>query len=221
MQPSTKDGITIRTMTEDDLEAVSVLVDTGFYAEEPLLMSGKVTLLPETLAFSKKSHQKLITHGTSLVALDENNAGRLVGFVLAEPKTPEDFQTPQEVLDKVQPDVRPILSFGNEVKQKANFFGAYGVDKLLYSHITFVVPDMRGKGIGSRLATTLTDVGRANELPLMVAMCTSYYSAKQKEALGMECIFAQSYADYKDSEGKVVFTPPAPHTQARLLAIRL
>lgn len=65
------------------------------------------------------------------------------------------------------------------------------------------------------------EVGRAKGFPVMTANCTGFYSARQKEALGMKCIISQDYADYKDDQGQVIFNPPPPHKATRILAIKL
>ncbi|EDW55828.1 GM16970 [Drosophila sechellia] len=56
----------------------------------------------------------------------------------------------------------------SKIEREAKLFERFGISKLLYSHITSVDASMRGKGLGSRLAATLMEVGRAKGFPAMV-----------------------------------------------------
>ncbi|KAH8239672.1 hypothetical protein KR032_006509, partial [Drosophila birchii] len=219
--PEEYNSISIRTMTKDDYEIVGPLMYNDFVNDEPLLKSMRITLQPETVAAFDFMHLSMIEEGNSLVAFDEKNPDCIVGFVLAGTKTPEHLQELSEMSEKVQADVALMWSFVNSLEAKANIYENYKVDRILYSYTTFVKSTMRGRGFGTRLALALMEVGRTKGFPLMVACCTSFYSARQKEPLGMKCILWQSYADYKDEQGCVVFTPPVPHVQARLLVIEL
>ncbi|XP_070070194.1 arylalkylamine N-acetyltransferase-like 2 [Drosophila takahashii] len=157
----------------------------------------------------------MIAQGTCLLALDENNGGRLVGFVLAGAQFPEDVEQHRIGAEKMDQNTWGNTSrMLSKIEREANIFERFGVSKVLYSHITSVATSMRGRGLGSRLAATLMDVGRSKGFPAMVAYCTSFYSARQKEALGMQCVHSLAYADYKDAEGRPIFTPFAPHTMA-------
>ncbi|KAI8043407.1 hypothetical protein M5D96_004739 [Drosophila gunungcola] len=164
----------------------------------------------------------VIAQGTCLVALDEDDGGRLVGFVLAEAQFPEDIEK-----HRIEAETSRQNGFGRirvilfKVEREANIFERFGISKVLYSKVTCVDASMRGKGIGSRLAAALMDVGRSKGFPAMLAHCTSFFSARQKQALGMQCIYSLAYADYKDDQGRPIFTPAEPNTMLRVMAIKL
>ncbi|XP_070143401.1 arylalkylamine N-acetyltransferase-like 2 [Drosophila kikkawai] len=214
-------GISIRTMNLDDYKTVGPLLHGDFVNDEPILKSLKINVRPETIAIIDALHLSMIEEGTSLVAVEENHPERILGFVLAGAKTRKDMQEPNEFPRKLQPEVALISQLLNDLEAKANIFESYKVDRILYSSVTFVKPKMRGRGLGTRLSQALMKVGRTKGFPLMMATCTSFYSARQKEALGMKCILWQNYADYKDEQGCVIFTPSAPHVQSRVLVIEL
>ncbi|KAH8279965.1 hypothetical protein KR054_012324, partial [Drosophila jambulina] len=219
--PENYNSISIRAMTQDDFPTVDPLVCENFLKDEPLLGSLRITFQPETKAICDAIHLSIIEEGNSLVAFEEKNPEVIVGFVLGLTKTPEHAKMLSELTEKMQPDLASMLNYVNQLEVKANVFENFKVDKILYSYITFVKSDMRGRGVGTRLAQALMEVGRAKGFPLMMACCTSFYSARQKEALGMKCILFQNYADYRDDQGCVVYTPPAPHVAARVLVIEL
>ncbi|XP_037711591.1 uncharacterized protein LOC119548424 [Drosophila subpulchrella] len=222
MSPDTKDGATIRVMTKEDYAKVKAFMKDDFYLWEPLCQFSGESVQQQNEEKNDEFHLSMIAQGTCLVAIDENNGGRLVGFVLAGAQFPEDIEQ-----HRVEAEAMEQHTWGrtyrllSKIEREANIFERFGISKALYSHITSVAKSMRGKGLGSRLAATLMEVGRSKGFPAMVAFCTSFFAARQKEALGMQCIHSLTYADYKDAQGRPIFTPIAPHTMARAMAIRL
>ncbi|BFF93406.1 dopamine N-acetyltransferase-like [Drosophila madeirensis] len=217
MQETTKDGITIRTMNLEDYESIKNVFTERFFNGEPLFAAITGPIDPKRWKRLDEYHESLIVDGTCVVAIDEEQSGRVVGFVLAEGQCPEDVEKHRQEAEG-SGHIKRLLS---NVEVEANIYERYGLSKLLYSHLTCVDVAMRGKGLGKRLANCAMDLGRSKGYPLMAAFCTSFYSARQKEALGMECIYSLKYEDYKDAEGKVVFFPPAPHKEIRVVAIKL
>ncbi|XP_023175155.1 dopamine N-acetyltransferase-like [Drosophila hydei] len=218
----TKDGILIRIMQVSDYQNVKIFMGGNFYNGEPLCASSGENVQRCCEKENDEYHVSMIEEGTCLLALDQNNAGRIVGLVLAGPQIPSDLQKHRQEAAAMEPNTwGRIAVFLSEVEIEVNLFKRYGISKLLYSHITNVDATMRGKGLGARLAAALMEVGRSKGFPLMAAYCSSYYSARQKQALGMECVYEKAYADYKDANGQVVFKPAAPHTHIRVMAIKL
>ncbi|KAH8350380.1 hypothetical protein KR067_006245 [Drosophila pandora] len=221
MTTNTKDGITIRPMTEDDLDTVSDFVINNFLVDEPTAGTVDWTKYPTVKDKLKEKHRAMRQQGLSLTAVDDNKNGEIVGFSLAASVTQEDLDSKLPAIEKAPPEIAAVLKFNDYMQRKVDIFKLYGVDKVLYSHMTFVKPGMRGKQVGTRLAQTLIQLGRTQGFKVMTAMCSSFFSGNQKEALGMKIVFQQLYAEYKDDEGKVIFSPPAPHTRARMLAMEL
>ncbi|XP_068150746.1 arylalkylamine N-acetyltransferase-like 2 [Drosophila tropicalis] len=223
MTTNTKDGITIRIMTEEDYIQVKPFMREQFWLNgEPLSASSGEDVQKCLEKENDEYHISMINEGTCLLATDEKQNGRIVGIVMAGGQYPSDLKKHQEEAATMENHfwgrANRLLS---KLELEANVYKRFGVNRSIYSHITNVDESMRGKGLGSRLAATLMEVGRSKGFPLMIAYCTSYYSAKQKNALGMECVHSITYADYKDEKGNVIFKPAAPHTKVQLMAIKL
>ncbi|XP_043642524.1 arylalkylamine N-acetyltransferase-like 2 [Drosophila teissieri] len=224
MVPTTMEGVTIRIMCLEDYENVKSYLRDEYYTAEPLCHSSGEPVHLQNEKINDALYQSMIAEGISLVALDENDGGRIVGLVMACAIYPENASAGALRLDETKLEDNAwtrIYHLVMKVKREVNLHERYDISKALYSDVTSVASWMRGKGLGSRLAATLMDLGRSKGFPHMVAFCTSFYSARQKKALGMECIYSIDYADYKDDEGRVVFAPAAPHTKVRVMAIKL
>ncbi|KAH8329181.1 hypothetical protein KR074_005297 [Drosophila pseudoananassae] len=222
MLPQTKDGITIRIMNEMDYPKVKLFMRDNFYYDEPMGMGVNEPLHLQNEAEEDGNHLHMIGQELCLVATDDTNKGRIVGIVLAERQVPDNMEDHRIYAENSEHHLwGQNLRFLSKVEREANLFKRFGVSELLYSYITAVDAKVRGKGLGSRLAATLMDLGRSQRLPLMAAYCTSYYSARQKAALGMVCVHSYPFVDFKDKEGHVVFNPPPPHTHVQVMVIRL
>ncbi|XP_017848423.2 dopamine N-acetyltransferase [Drosophila busckii] len=164
----------------------------------------------------------MIEQGTCIVALDEHNPERILGCVIAGVLVPSSLDSfAAQALAAKDNIWGKMVTLLMKASVEGNVYERYGVSKVLLSHMTTVDPSMRGKGLGTRLAAALMEVGRIKGYEVMIAFCSSFYSARQKRAMGMECIYSLAYADYKDESGEVIFKPPAPHTHLQFLAIRL
>ncbi|ALC39811.1 CG18607 [Drosophila busckii] len=165
-----------------------------------------------------------IKQGLSIVAVDATNSEqRIVGCTIAGAQHDGYLL---ELLKESSDDAehsswRNMLALFNKASTEANLHERYGVNQLLITDMTAVDASMRGRGIGARLTSALIELGRAKGFEVMVGFCTSFYSLRQKKALGMECIYEVAFADFLDANGDVVFKPPAPHTHFHLLAMRL
>ena len=107
------------------------------------------------------------------------------------------------------------------LERKANVFERFGVSKTIHSHLTAVDSSCRGKGVGIRLRKALMALGRERGYSLMTVDCNSFYSGRQCEQLGMECVNEIYYKDYKNEEGRPIFNVKYPHERARAFVMRL
>ncbi|KAH8285751.1 hypothetical protein KR018_002011 [Drosophila ironensis] len=222
MLPETKDGITIRLMTEKDYPRVKLFMKNNFYYDEPMGMGVTESLHLQNEAEEDQNHLQMIGQNLCLIATEDEGNSRIAGIVLAERQEPKDMEKHRIYAESSEEHSWGLsLRCLSKVERDADIFNRFGISEYLYSYITTVDASMRGKGLGLRLAAALMELGRSRGLPLIAAFCTSYYSARQKAALGMECIHKQPFADFKDSQGRVVFTPPAPHTHIQVMAMRL
>ncbi|XP_017077025.1 dopamine N-acetyltransferase [Drosophila eugracilis] len=221
MSSNTKEGIRIRIMRLEDYEKVKSFMKEEYFTAEPLCQSSGEPVHLQNEKENDAINLSMIAQGTCLLALDESDDDQIVGFVLAGAETSEDVERSRLVAESLENNAwGRIYAIIIKAECEANIFKRYGISKVLYSHVTSVATSMRDKGLGSRLAATLINLGRSKGFPAMVAYCTSFYSARQKEALGMECIHSMDYADYKDDRGRVIFAPAAPNISLRVMAIK-
>ncbi|XP_017003763.2 arylalkylamine N-acetyltransferase-like 2 [Drosophila takahashii] len=224
MESNLKDGVNIRIMDLRDYKQVKPFLKNEFFNAEPLYLSlscGK-PFQPLDEEQWDEENLSMIAQGMCLVALDEQDGNRLVGCALAGSLFPEDYERHRRMAENADQTISGHLNvYLYKLESGANIFERYGISKALLSRMTTVAGSKRGKGLGSRLAKTLMELGRTKGFPVMVANCTSFYSARQKESLGMECIYSLAHVDFKDNQGRVTFTPPPPHTMTRVMAIKL
>ncbi|KAH8415092.1 hypothetical protein KR215_002641 [Drosophila sulfurigaster] len=217
MACASADGVVIRDMKVEDYEEVKKLLFDSFYTAEPLSLC---LLKKQQIGHSKKHDDHLITmieEGNCLVAIDERNLNCIVGIILSCNQEPSDVEENRQRAKTSG----PITKFLSAIETEANIFERYKVTNALYLFIVCVSAHMRGNGLGTRLTNVLIERARGKGFPLLIADCTSFYAARQMEALSMECAYSFAYADYKDEHGEVVFQPPAPHTHVNVMVKRL
>ncbi|KAH8409786.1 hypothetical protein KR222_007214 [Zaprionus bogoriensis] len=219
-ETSSGDGIQIRAMIEEDYPEVKQFLIDHFYSGEPLCASSGEEAHK---CFEDKAYDiSAIRQGTCLVAFDTMSGGRMVGVVMASTEYPSDVENRSQQAQTMEQNIYGrVIRMECLAEQAANLYERFGVAKKLYSYVTSVDAAQRGRGIGTRLTTALMELGRAKGFQLLSASCTSFYSARQKAALGMKCAYAIAYADYKNDQGEVIFNPPLPHTHMRIMACRL
>lgn len=216
------DGILIRIMRVEDYPEVMRFLGENFYKTEPICAASGENLQDYWEEVLYEYNISMIKQGTCLLALNEKEGGTIVGITLAGRQTPSDVEKNRQFAASLKPNAWGKMTvLLSEVEMKTKLFERYGISKALYTDTTNVLASMQGKGLGRRLTATLMELGRSMGYPLLYGFCTSAYSARSKEKLGMKCIYKMAYADYKDDRGEVVFKLPAPHTHLQVVAIRL
>ncbi|EDW03002.1 GH11001 [Drosophila grimshawi] len=210
----------VREMKLDDIDEVTIFLRDHFYGNEPLMQTPGDHQIDYDDAKRRKYRLSLIAQGTSLVAIE---AGRFVGVAFAGVIHPSDLEESWSEANEHKPKllIEHIDYFLSDLARSARFFERYGVVDALYLSVLAVDATVRRQGLGRCLVTALLDVGRAKRLPLLVTSCTSLYSKRVMDALGMECVRSERYKDYEDEDGNVVIQPPAPHTECTVMAIKL
>ncbi|XP_051858253.1 arylalkylamine N-acetyltransferase-like 2 [Drosophila albomicans] len=181
-------------MTKDDLR----IIENSIYDDEPLQLAlvgnSKAQMQQSLIEILDKFHNSMVEQGTSLVAINEKDGERIVGFILAGCETSDYLQEYYAQISALNECAfKTVGMFECETKIKVNYFQLYSVSKVIYAAMINVI----------------------------IAWSSSFYSARQMEGVGMECIYRQPYADYKDAKGQVIFKPPAPHSELRILAFKL
>lgn len=218
------DNIRIRRIKLSERDEVLNFLRIHFYPDEPLnIGSAQKHQDPEDEEFNISQ----IAHGTGLMAVQQHIVNgflseRIVGVLLSGPK----YSNEAEHLFKAaarhgSTNWGKIVEILAQAERDSNVYERYNVESALHIHVLGVDGSLRGRAIGTRLIEKLKDLGRELKYPLMTLDCSSLYSAKLSERLGMDCVNAIKYADYLDKEGKVVYNPPLPHEYLKTYAMRL
>lgn len=156
----------------------------------------------------------MIPYGASIIAIDPKN-NKIVGATLAGPNEADEVEKMIAESKKYESSSKKwseMLLLLAHLEGNANIYERYNVDRALKIHVLGVNTAYRGKSIGRNLMKKCCDVGKSLGYPLVTVDCSSVFSIKIAENLGMECINQMAYSDFKDKNGKQLFKPPAPHT---------
>jgi len=215
-------GIKIRIMKESDYEIVKPFMRDYFHYDEPMGIGLQEQIHLQNEAEVDKEYLSVIRQGLSIVAFDENNKHLLVGIAVAEKMDPNIMEKQHKEAAEMEPDAlgrsRKMVA---KVEREANIFERCGVSTYLSLIAISVHASMRGKGLLAQLSMCLLNLGRSRGFPLFIGCSSSYYSARTAMNQGLDCIHSQAYADYKDDQGRPIFSPPAPHTHMRVVAAKL
>lgn len=198
----------------EDFEADTVLnfVRNYYYKEEPL-----------TKAHPEPGHTKddeaftmsQLKYKSVLIATDDDN-GNVAGVIVAGPIFPGDAERMIEAAKTTETkkwsDISLFLAY---IEKKADVLRRFKQPKALHVHALGVHHDYRGQGIGELLFRACFDNAKKLKIALVTADCTSIYSIKIAERLGMENISNVTYDEYHEVIGDKLFTPTEPNTMIK------
>ncbi|KAL5291800.1 hypothetical protein ACFFRR_010906 [Megaselia abdita] len=199
--------ITYRVAIPSDKQRIGKFLLEHFWPDEPTFKAAGVLPSDE----ENEDCLRCIDYGTCTIAEDQN--GIIAGVRLAKVRVPSDIE---KAADKPWSQFDQIFEFLRIIAVNAKVFERYNVDKLLQSMLICVSRDFRGKGIGLKLYSENMELGKKLGYKVYVCDCTSAFSAKLCEKLGMECIAAWDYSEYLDEDGKQLFTPDSVHDKLRV-----
>lgn len=217
-------GLTYRVATPADHDAIVDFARRFFFVDEPLTIAirlmeggGRCTELEDYCTES-------LAEGNSLVV--ENEDGELVGMTLNALKRRKEGPCEPEVLPP--PEGLPNTKFRNivrlldEADVQADVFGRFpDVDGFVDIKILSVHPDQRGKGIAKRLIDQSRELARAQGVPMVRCVCTSFYTRKAVARLGFEHVHTMPYKSFVDDQGRVVFNTEHPHDNVETYVVRV
>ncbi|XP_043644510.1 arylalkylamine N-acetyltransferase-like 2 [Drosophila teissieri] len=219
---SQKDGITVRVMKESDYPIVKTFLRDYFHYDEPMGMGLEEQIHLQHEEEVDRQYLAVITQGLSIVALDDNNGGLLVGIAVAETMDRSEMAKQHKEADEMEPNAlgrsRKLIA---KMEREAKIFERFGVSSYMNLLAISVHPSMRKRGLLVILSRSLRELGRLRGLPLFIGSGTNYYSTQVAMKEGCESIHSLAYADYKDDHGRPIYNPPAPHTHIRVLAAKL
>lgn len=210
--------IKYRAAETKDEEKVLQLLREYFYPDEPLNQScGNHDPEDESFAIG------LIKQGLCNIAEVFDAAhpdGYIIGCRLSYPNAKGEGSDKSEDIIPTTP-FQKIVAFLGMLTAKSNVFERFNVERTAQGHIVCVHKDFRGKGIAKQLYVENIELARKLGYPMYVCDCTSLFSAKLCEKLGMELTATLQFDEFLDANGNAYYKPPPPHDYARSYALRL
>ncbi|KAL5292108.1 hypothetical protein ACFFRR_011113 [Megaselia abdita] len=204
--------IVYRPAEKKDEQGVLEFLREHFYTDEPLSKNdGYHDTEDEDFAIG------LIIEGTSTVA-DLN--GQIIGVRLAYPNHKDEQvsaafnKTPTTAYER-------LFGFVNILETKSKVFERYQVDSSMQGHMLGVRRDLRGQGIAKRLLEENMKLAKEKGFSVYVCDCSSLFSARLCEKVGMEQTATMEFNEYCDENGNPYYNPDPPHDLARSYAKRL
>lgn len=210
-------NITIKTAKKSDLKEILDFLNSHFLDFEPSISAHvrkdeKLDDIPSNL------EMEALQSETLLLAY---NGEELVGYVLASEETNKQHATHDENNSKVKSKGDDICDLIVHVGKNADTCNKLNVPSSLHVHVLSTHSDHRRKGIGRQLFNAIVETAKAKKFPAISVYCTSYYTARIAQSIGMQCIAVVSYDEYNKKIGKNLFVPIEPHTEIRAYAMLL
>ncbi|XP_071540774.1 arylalkylamine N-acetyltransferase 1-like [Panulirus ornatus] len=213
------ENIVFKVLTQEYSDAAVDLLCNHFFKDEPL---GKALYLDsprEVDHWLSKVLPHMISHGVSVMAIDESSNGRLVGVAINSIKKRGDAPGPDDFLAWIDPQRDPkmfkIISFLTQLASDIDFFGQYKVDKFFNFELLNVDKEYGGRGIASMLVLQSCNVARTQGFSCLVAETTGIFSAKIFGKHAFKTIREVQYSQYRQN-GRIAFPNTGIHTSARV-----
>lgn len=211
-------SIVYRIAVACDYDKILDFIRKNYYPEEPITI-GNMPLAQDSA--DEEFSMSVIPFGASVVAIDSNKNDEIIGVILAGPIERGEAGHMVEEAKQCALDNKKwseILLLLAHLEENANIYERYNIDKALHIHVMAVSNKYRGKSIGLNLMENCFNAGKSLGYPLVTVDCTSIFSIRIAEKLHMDNIFTLAFADYKDSTGRQIFSPPMPHTHIKTFA---
>ncbi|KAE8751525.1 hypothetical protein FOCC_FOCC001772 [Frankliniella occidentalis] len=173
------------------------------------------------------SDQVLLDHtrasfreGLSLMAVLQGSAGGqgdICGVAVNSIVAPGDACKLRQQAEQADcPATRRVLELWSLMLERPEIWSGQDPEGCCMLELRELATDqaVRGLGVGLQLALAAREVAADVGAPAYKIDCTSQYSGKIAEKLGMKKVFSLKYADFLDSDGKPLFQPPCPHVEA-------
>lgn len=198
---------------EDDCERICLFLRENYYPSEPINIAMGVD---SGHSIADETHLlDFIKEGTSLLAVATTPQKTLLG-VSINGEIFSDENMIEVVSNCTCERYAKFLRFIESVDRCSDFWNRVTVERALSSEALAVLGSVRGLGVGKALLEKTLQVAKDGGFPLLRVDCSSYYSAKLAEQMGLECIYSIPYAEYKNEDGCQIFDPPSPHVEYKL-----
>lgn len=205
-------NIVLRVAEASDHDQVLEFIRIHYYKEEPITISHPE---PGHTKDDEAFCMSWMPYGTVLVAVDTLN-NKLVGALISGPievgdadQMIEDAKTAET---KKWKDIMLLLAY---LENKADVCKRFNVAKALHIHVLGVDASYRGQKIGQRLFQFCFDIAKLKNYPIVSTDCTSIFSIKIAERLGMEHLITTTYDEYNKQLGEDLYKPTPDNAEIK------
>lgn len=200
-------------LLQSDQYEVLEFLRSHYYKEDPLVIGFEPF---EQDQYEEEFDLGCLPYCMSFGAYSENI---LVGVILSSPKDEHEVDHIKSDIDKLG-DVKwaTQLRLLYEVEVSANTLKNFREKQSAHVHTLAVHKEYRGKGIAAQLITKSIKMLHNQGFSLLTIDCTSFYSSKVCEKLGMSLINVYPYSRFRDDFGNQVIKPPNIHDAIRTYA---
>lgn len=200
-------------LLQSDQYEVLEFLRSHYYKEDPLVIGFEPF---EQDQYEEEFDLGCLPYFMSFGAYSEN---RLVGVILSSSKD-------EHEADHIKSDIGKLgdakwatqLKLLYEVEVSANTLALFKLEQSAHVHTLSVHKEYRGKGISAQLITKSIERFQYQGFSLLTIDCTSFYSSKVCEKLGMVLINAYPYSRFCDAFGNQIIKPPKIHDAIRSYA---
>lgn len=206
-----------------DIDMTLEFIKSNFYPEDPLCRSLKI-------GSSKNKSEVLIcdmlkeslAQGMSLMAYDADSK-EIVGTCINNRNCPWDSQRLEEYAKVAQDsNTKRLFFIWALLNREANLHQELDVKSIFEVNFLTVKPQLYNRGIGMELARRSLSLGRDLNFSHARMDCTSDYSMKIAEKLGMKKLWDVPYKNILMQDGKTPLTlPEYPHTHGAVYYVSL
>lgn len=184
---------------------------------------------PIELAHPEDGHQssnlamliEAIKRESALMAIDESTSA-IVGILIGSSIDANEAERIKKAAIEVgDPKRAEIFNFLAYIEEKADFCKRLNIDQCFNVHNLCVHPSYKGLKIASKLFAAIVEIAKLKNFKFICANCSSVFSAKIAENLGMDLVSTVSYQEYNDYLGKTLFVPVPPHEEIKSFVKRL
>lgn len=199
-----------KELSEIDSFAVLDFLRSHYYKEDPLVIGFEPM---EQDQFEEEFDLSCLPYSMSFGIIFE---GKLIAVILNAPKDEHEADHILEDIAKIGESKWSVqLSLLYKVEKSADSLKKFGVEKSAHIHTLAVHKDFRGKGLAALLIEKSIESFKSKQFSLVTIDCTSFYSSKVCEKLGMQLVNTLYYSSFKDKSGNQIIKPPKVHDAIR------
>lgn len=207
----------IANVAEDD--KVLHFLRQHFFAEEPINRAYPFTddSMEEEFLLS------LLPLGNIILAIDASSTPDAIAGLACIGEITKNYsqESWQESETTTNVKWRDILKFMSHIESKSSVCERYGVDKAIHLHGVTVDKRYRGQSLGKRLFQECFRIAKERGYQLVSGDCSSIYSIKIAESLGMEFVSKVTFDEYHEKIGCKLFNLTDEYVEIKTFVMKL